>query len=948
MHRSIWILSVFVIASSLRPGQASATPKNYMPPVVVARYVDAADVKRATQSVWKLPVAIPRFEHYLFGYLPEQQTEVRVAYDRSNLYVAFRCFEQNPEKIVTERTQRDSNVWKDDSVALMLDTDDNPKTYYRLIANAAGVQADEKDDRFSPKSWDAVWYVETGREKDAWTLIMIVPFSSLGVEAPQPGTSWGANFSRFCATTKEHSIWTPVSGATYQPELWGRLIFGDSKAPILSVSPDVPDREKEFAPCGYRAAGTCSAPATPISVPGPQQADIRISNPSTQDLKLIAEIIIDEKVVARHRTIVPPGDHTWKLTYVFPFEGEHQLKIGVIDQRSGKVIMRTPQQWVYIKKHSARVRQLQNMLSECKPQTSAARAKLESTKRLLDKLAIDVKAAWGNKQRWEKLDSSIKQAEREVGLARCLAADTQGLGYVVGTANSLTKVYRDEIFEGKFGVPVEISAARKEFESAQAVVIAYDRPLKGVSVSVTPLASPTGAIIPTQAIKLDMVDWVKTYPPRYAVEYIGWTPDPIVDLTTFDLEKGTLRPIWITVRPPENAPAGVYRGKLFIRPKNAPETSIGIQVRVWNFTMPTRKAMKTAFAFFPHELTAWYGKFTDEMKWQWYEFLLEHNINPTNIYSTRGPALSHEDLEFCVPRGLNAYTLICTWGKEGEALQKMLEMIGQEWEWLKARGWTDLPYVYGFDELGPDKYPELRDTYGAIKKAFPELPTMTTVHPNPYLKGYVDIWVPLTANWDLESHREYTKAGDQVWWYVCCHPFHPWPNFFIDYPTIDQRIVWWMNWKYQVPGFLYYAINLWEANYKLEDVTEHPDPEARKAIAEGKRWPEVPWNPFSCASFSGDGQLVYPGPNGKPYSSMRFEAIRDGIDDYEYFFQLSRLVKEAEKSAKVDRALIAKAKKLLAVRDDVVASTTKYTFDTEKLFSARAEVAEMIEKLTSN
>ncbi|MGQ9455101.1 MAG: glycoside hydrolase domain-containing protein [Armatimonadota bacterium] len=946
MNRIPWLIILLVITTA--SALTGATLKGYLPPVVVARYIEGGDEQTVSYKVWKLPVVIPRFENYLFGYLPENQTEVRLAYDQSNLYVAFRCFEEQMDRISTAHTERDSSVWKDDSVAVMLDTDDNPRTYYRLIANAAGVQADEKDDRFSPKSWDAQWYVKTGREKDAWTLLMIIPFKSLGVQTPRPGTSWGANFSRFCVPFKEHSIWTTVSGATYQPELWGCLVFGDAEAPIISVSPDVPDRNKEFAPCGSRAAGTCAPPATPISVPGPQRADIRISNPSSRDLKLVAQIIVDEKVVATHRTIVPPGEHVWRLTYIFPFEGEHQLKIGVVDQRTRRVLMRTPYQWVYIKKHSERVQQLRRMLAESKPVTPAAIARVDSARRLLDDLAGQVRSAYGNKARWEELNETIKKAEQEVGFARCLAADARGLGYVIGFANALTKVYRDEIFEGRFDCPVEISAARREFESAQAVVIAYDKALKGVSVSITPLAGPGGAVIPTDAIRLEMVDWVRTYPPRYAVEYIGWTPDPIVELKPFDLEKGALRPIWITVRPPDNVPAGLYKGKLVVRPKDSPESSIPVQVRVWNFTMPVRKAMKTAFAFFPHEMVAWYGEFTDDMKWKWYEFLLEHNINPTNIYSTKGPALSHEDLEFCVPRGLNAYTLICTWGKEGEALKNMLDMIGREWEYLKQRGWTDLPYVYGFDELGPDKYPELRDTYGAIKKAFPELPTMTTVHPNPHLKGYVDIWVPLTANWDLESHREYTKAGDEVWWYVCCHPFHPWPNFFIDYPTIDQRIIWWMNWKYQVPGFLYYAINLWDANYKLEGVTEHPDTEARQAIAEGKRWPEVPWNPFSCASFSGDGQLIYPGPGGKPYSSMRFEAIRDGIDDYEYFYQLNRLVDKAAKAGNVDRALLAKARKLLSVRDDVVTSTTKYTFDPERLYSARAEVAEMIEKLGGN
>jgi hypothetical protein len=32
---------------------------------------------------------------------------------------------------------------------------------------------------------------------------------------------------------------------------------------------------------------------------------------------------------------------------------------------------------------------------------------------------------------------------------------------------------------------------------------------------------------------------------------------------------------------------------------------------------------------------------------------------------------------------------------------------------------------------------------------------------------------------------------------------------------------------------------------------------------------------------NGDGLLVYPGPHWTPYSSIQFEVIRDGVEDYE-------------------------------------------------------------------
>ena len=48
-----------------------------------------------------------------------------------------------------------------------------------------------------------------------------------------------------------------------------------------------------------------------------------------------------------------------------------------------------------------------------------------------------------------------------------------------------------------------------------------------------------------------------------------------------------------------------------------------------------------------------------------------------------------------------------------------------------------------------------------------------------------------------------------------------------------------------------------EAKYHFD--TLHNDPAALAAIAEGERWPEVPWNAHTFYDYNGDGQLLYPG-----------------------------------------------------------------------------------------
>ena len=124
------------------------------------------------------------------------------------------------------------------------------------------------------------------------------------------------------------------------------------------------------------------------------------------------------------------------------------------------------------------------------------------------------------------------------------------------------------------------------------------------------------------------------------------------------------------------------------------------------------------------------------------------------------------------------------------------------------------------------------------------------------------------------------------------------------------------------------------------------DPKVCEAIRAGKRWPEVPWNTFTCASFNGDGSLIYPGPDGSPISSIRLECIRDGIEDYEYFCLLNGLVEQAEKAgAKVDPVLLASAHRILKVKDEVATSLVEYTRDPAVLLAARREVARAVEAL---
>ncbi len=110
---------------------------------------------------------------------------------------------------------------------------------------------------------------------------------------------------------------------------------------------------------------------------------------------------------------------------------------------------------------------------------------------------------------------------------------------------------------------------------------------------------------------------------------------------------------------------------------------------------------------------------------------------------------------------------------------------------------------------------------------------------------------------------------------------------------------------------------------------------------------KLPWG-------NGDGRFLYPArrdPNtatepylGDPISSVRWEALRDGMEDYEYFILLQRLINE--KSAKIPAKLKADAKNLLIVPEKISKDLVTFTTDPRLMLRHRDKIAKMIERLS--
>ncbi len=869
----------------------------------------------ARQTIWAQPPTVARLYFAKLGRPATQRAEVRLAYDDVNLYAAFRCFDSGKGKKGSVSPEGEI-VPDDDSAQLLLDTDNDGRTYVMFTAMANGKQSAESGRQFIHKGWTGEWNATTTKQGSTWQAFMTIPFKSLDVATPAPGTRWGAQLCRNDPSTKRPIFWARARKDAREVQRCGDIVFAG------------PDQI------------TAALSDINVIVPGQQTATLHVSNPTGKPAALKLQFINDGITTDTVEIKANPGDTSVPVRFNQPTDGWHALTVAVSDV-TGRLITRSPALPVRMAAYASRVAEYTKLAAAQPAPSAAADAEKKQVLAQLASLASQVEAVKGDPAKWRALQTPVDAAEKAVGRLRNGCADAAGNGYAVGTETALRKIMRDKLFEGEFGKPARVELARNEFESTQVAIFAQDRALQKVEVAVSDLQGP-GAVIPSQRVALNLVEFVETGEPPYETEYIGWFPDPLMDYQPFDVARGTVRPVWITVHTPEKVPAGLYRGTITIKPANAPASQLPFEVQVWNFALPTTPTFRTAFAFFEAQYRGWYGaSMTGAQRRQAYQLLLDHHLNPTDIYSkTTRP--DEADLPFCVEHGLNAFNLANVTSAKNEATRANLsKLIREQEKKLKGKGWWDKAYVYGFDEVGSSRYSEVQSGFGWVRKQFPDLPRMCTVLPNPQLKGFVDIWVPLIANFDHEESQSYIKDGDQVWWYVCCGPERPWPNFFVDYPATDPRVIFWMNWKYRVPGFLYWTVNRWHMN--LQD-----RPRAiQKQIDAGKRWPEVPWRTQTTASFNGDGHLVYPGPGGRLLSSIRLESIRDGIDDYEYFHLLDNLVKQAETNLKADNSLLAKARKLLEVNPEVVTSRTEFTTHPQVMLDARRELAETIETLVS-
>jgi hypothetical protein len=154
---------------------------------------------------------------------------------------------------------------------------------------------------------------------------------------------------------------------------------------------------------------------------------------------------------------------------------------------------------------------------------------------------------------------------------------------------------------------------------------------------------------------------------------------------------------------------------------------------------------------------------------------------------------------------------------------------------------------------------------------------------------------------------------------VCCWP--PIPNTFIHSPLVEGQLHGWLTYYLKLDGFLRWNFCLWPA----------------------EPWKRVSWR--APAWKAGDMFFVLPGNDGAPVETLRYEALRTAVQDYELLKLAERTLPAAALKALLERAygLILRA---CSIRDFAGAGTasaeTLYSLDPQDYQAARRLVLEAL------
>lgn len=548
------------------------------------------------------------------------------------------------------------------------------------------------------------------------------------------------------------------------------------------------------------------------------------------------------------------------------------------------------------------------------------------------------------------------------------------LWFAYNTENLMqTEVYADKMAERDS--TLRLYGVRGETESVQ-LMITPDAHVDSFELKANDLVNENGDKLKKGNIEF-YCQWYVYLDTTYNPDaYLGYYPDALVPYKAYKraryntIRAGENQGIWIEVKIPKDAAAGTYTGTVELE-LDKKDYEIPVELKVYDAQMPEEVHPKSCFLIWYDLIAKGEGKYTPELGTAYYDFLVERRIMPMdpipaiwNNYDAYVDWVVENAAEnpkvpcYCLPKKW-ADSEIGSVVSETALMDILTRLAKRNVELREAGNETiDLfkkAYVYIMDEPAgealertklcdlivsrckfavADEY--LKD-YPDLYNSLAGLSNIVTIGYNPDLvgsdtEGGVQTWCPLFDNWHTEEQRQtyYDRMnttdrlmGEDAWWYGCVGPRPPYPTYHLDDDLFSPRILSWMQYDYRCDGNLYWCVNTY-----TDDMWETP------VICFG--------------DVSGEGNLLYPGAKFSidgPISTLRLESIREGMEDFEYFWMIEQAILAYNAENGTDYDAQALMKPLYA---DLYSGMMLTRYEPELFCSRRVRVLETLELILAD
>ena len=421
------------------------------------------------------------------------------------------------------------------------------------------------------------------------------------------------------------------------------------------------------------------------------------------------------------------------------------------------------------------------------------------------------------------------------------------------------------------------------------------------------------------------------------------------------LAGGRLQAVWLTIKIPRDAAPGIYRSAVTVKTDRGSAT-LPLILTVYPPQMPDRRHLNVTFWYSTNRFATLHGVNESDTE-RFYEMLRiyaedmaahRQNVFRVSLSLIRANMAEAGKLSFDFsrfdrwadvfwntghmdrletgfvaergPGGWSDSTMpLTSWTVTNEAGERV-KLPGQQYlkqflpvfeQHLREKGWLDRTIFHIADEPVNWNVRSWRQASDLVHRYAPSLRRVDAIEGTDF-SGALEIWVPKLPhlnNW-FDVYKKAQREGNELWYYLAM-PTEAYPNRFIDSPLIETRILYWLNYRFGLTGFLHWGFNSW---------TDNPFEK-----------------PSNVSDGADDAWTVYPKPGGL-LDSLRWEATRNGLEDYEYLWLLENRIAEIKTRAGPGFSWIDPSQRGVELASRVIARMNVFTGNPEVLYDAKLAI----------